>query len=124
MKITREMIGAAHDVCLKKGDFVLSADLLERLYLAMYERSHEKAESDELKADAMRYRWLPVEIVPKTEEILLVSHIFNNKICWAQAARQKHGVWFSPTGHAVHQPTHWMSLPKPPTLAKGESHES
>lgn len=83
-----------------------------------------EAECDELKADAMRYRWLPVEIVPKTEEILLVSHIFNNKICWAQAARQKHGVWFSPTGHAVHQPTHWMSLPKPPTLAKGESHES
>ena len=50
MKITREMVGAAHDVCLKKGDFVLSADLLERLYLAMYERSQEKAERDELLA--------------------------------------------------------------------------
>ena len=34
-KVTREMIGAAHDICLKKGDFVLSADLLERIYLAM-----------------------------------------------------------------------------------------
>lgn len=34
-KVTKEMIGAAHDICLKKGDFVLSAALLERIYLAM-----------------------------------------------------------------------------------------
>lgn len=33
--VTREMIGAAHDVTLSKGDFVLSANLLERIYLAM-----------------------------------------------------------------------------------------
>lgn len=33
--VTREMIGAAHDVMLAKGDFVLSAALLERIYLAM-----------------------------------------------------------------------------------------
>ena len=33
--VTKEMIGAAHDVMLKKGDFVLSAKLLERIYLAM-----------------------------------------------------------------------------------------
>ena len=33
--VTKEMIGAAHDVMLKKGDFVLSANLLERIYLAM-----------------------------------------------------------------------------------------
>ena len=33
--VTREMICAAHDVTLVKGDFVLSAALLERLYLAM-----------------------------------------------------------------------------------------
>ena len=33
--VTKEMIGAAHDVMLKKGDFVLSARLLERIYLAM-----------------------------------------------------------------------------------------
>ena len=33
--VTREMIGAAHDVILAKGDFVLSANLLERIYLAM-----------------------------------------------------------------------------------------
>ena len=33
--VTREMIGAAHDVMLKKGDFVLSANLLERIYLAV-----------------------------------------------------------------------------------------
>lgn len=50
MKVTREMIGAAHDVCLKKGDFFLSADMLERIYSAMYDRSQEKAERDELKA--------------------------------------------------------------------------
>lgn len=35
MKVTKEMIGAAHGICLKKGDFILSADLLERIYLAM-----------------------------------------------------------------------------------------
>ena len=33
--VTREMIGAAHDVMLAKGDLVLSANLLERIYLAM-----------------------------------------------------------------------------------------
>lgn len=33
--VTREMIGAAHDVMLAKGDFVLSSALLERIYLAM-----------------------------------------------------------------------------------------
>ena len=35
MTVTREMICAAHDVILAKGDFVLSANLLERIYLAM-----------------------------------------------------------------------------------------
>lgn len=33
--VTRKMIGAAHDVLLAKGDFILSAELLERIYLAM-----------------------------------------------------------------------------------------
>ena len=33
--VTREMICAAHDVTLAKGDFVLSAAMLERIYLAM-----------------------------------------------------------------------------------------
>ena len=35
--VTREMIGAAHDILLKggNGDFVISAALLERIYLAM-----------------------------------------------------------------------------------------
>lgn len=33
--VTREMIGAAHDVMLAKGDFVLSANLLTKIYLAM-----------------------------------------------------------------------------------------
>lgn len=35
MKVTKEMIGAAHDVMLKKGDFILSAALLEQIYIAM-----------------------------------------------------------------------------------------
>ena len=34
-EVTRKMIGAAHDVMLAKGDFILSAALLERIYLAM-----------------------------------------------------------------------------------------
>lgn len=33
--VTKEMIGAAHDVLLENGDFVLSAAILERIYLAM-----------------------------------------------------------------------------------------
>ena len=33
--VTKEMIGAAHDVMLAKGDFILSANLLERIFLAM-----------------------------------------------------------------------------------------
>jgi hypothetical protein len=37
--VTREMIGAAHDVMLAKGDFVLSAALIERIYLAMEQAS-------------------------------------------------------------------------------------
>lgn len=35
MKVTKEMIGAAHDVMLAKGDIILSAALLERVYIAM-----------------------------------------------------------------------------------------
>lgn len=38
--VTKEMIGAAHDVMLAKGDFVLSAALLERIYLAMAAKRH------------------------------------------------------------------------------------
>ena len=37
--VTREMIGAAHDIMLARGDFVLSAALLERIYLAMEKAS-------------------------------------------------------------------------------------
>jgi hypothetical protein len=33
--VTREMIGAAHDIILARGDFVLSAALLEKIYQAM-----------------------------------------------------------------------------------------
>ena len=33
--VTKEMIFAAHDVMLAKSDFVLSAAILERIYLAM-----------------------------------------------------------------------------------------
>lgn len=33
--VTRKMIGAAHDIMLARGDFVLSAALLEKIYLAM-----------------------------------------------------------------------------------------
>jgi hypothetical protein len=33
--VTRKMIGAAHGIMLARGDFVLSAELLERIYLAM-----------------------------------------------------------------------------------------
>lgn len=37
--VTREMITAAHGVTLESGDVVLSARLLERIYLAMLARA-------------------------------------------------------------------------------------
>ena len=60
------------------------------------------------------YQWQPIETAPKDGEVILVSHIFNDQIYWVEAAKQKHGAWFRPTGHAVHQPTHWMPLPEMP----------
>lgn len=33
--VTKEMIGAAHGVTLESGDVVLSARLIERIFLAM-----------------------------------------------------------------------------------------
>lgn len=39
--VTRKMIGAAHDIMLARGDFVLSAALLEKIYLAMEAAKHE-----------------------------------------------------------------------------------
>lgn len=39
--VTKQMIGAAHDVLLQAGDVVLSARLLERIYLAMHAASKE-----------------------------------------------------------------------------------
>lgn len=78
MSVTREMIGAAHGIMLQRGDFMLSADLLIKIYEAM--RNKEPMENRELlgqclfemqnaaieldrqltaaQADAKRYRWL------------------------------------------------------------------
>ena len=65
------------------------------------------------------YQWQPIETAPKDGEVILVSHIFNDQIYWVEAAKQKHGAWFRPTGHAVHQPTHWMPLPSGDAIKKG-----
>lgn len=65
------------------------------------------------------YQWQPIETAPKDGEVILVSHIFNDQIYWVEAAKQKHGAWFCPTGHAVHQPTHWMPLPSAEAIEKG-----
>jgi hypothetical protein len=46
MKITKEMLGAAHDIMLQRGDFVLSANLLSKIYCAM--RNREPLENREL----------------------------------------------------------------------------
>ena len=46
MNITKEMIGAAHDVMLLRGDFILSANLLAKIYEAM--RNKEPMENREL----------------------------------------------------------------------------
>lgn len=48
--VTRKMIGAAHDVMLAKGDFVLSAALLERIYLAMDAKRHNAQVTGQPKA--------------------------------------------------------------------------
>ena len=65
------------------------------------------------------YQWQPIETAPKDGEVILVSHIFNDQIYWVEAAKQKYGAWFRPTGHAVHQPTHWMPLPSAEAIEKG-----
>lgn len=65
------------------------------------------------------YQWQPIETAPKDGKVILVSHIFNDQIYWVEAAKQKHGAWFRPTGHAVHQPTHCMSLPSAEAIEKG-----
>lgn len=65
------------------------------------------------------YQWQPIETAPKDGEVILVSHVFNDQIYWVEAAKQKHGAWFRPTGHAVHQPTHWMPLPSTEAIEKG-----
>ena len=44
--VTNKMIGAAHDVMLAKGDFILSAALLERIYLAMTDARPQEKVSD------------------------------------------------------------------------------
>jgi hypothetical protein len=57
MNITKEMIGAAHDIMLQRGDFILSADMLAKIYEAMQNR--EPMENrDAVERDAMRYREL------------------------------------------------------------------
>lgn len=47
MLVTRKMIAAAHDVTLKGGDVILSADLITRIYMAM--RRLEQSEDSEEK---------------------------------------------------------------------------
>jgi len=46
MTVTKKMIGAAHDIMLQRGDFVISADLLTKIYEVM--RSAEPIENREL----------------------------------------------------------------------------
>lgn len=57
MSVTRKMIGAAHDIMLSRGDFVLSANLIEKIYLAM--RAKEPmVDREAIERDALRYRKL------------------------------------------------------------------
>ena len=65
MKVTREMIGAAHDILLKK-EMVLSADLLADIYMAMASRDSEiESLRQQLAAEIMR---LEIALRIKTEE--------------------------------------------------------
>jgi len=54
MSVTRKMIGAAHNIMLARGDFVLSANLIEAIYLAM----RAKEPLADCERDALRYRKL------------------------------------------------------------------
>jgi hypothetical protein len=53
MKVTREMIGAAHDILLKK-EMVLSADLLADIYMAMASRNSETESLRQQLADSQK----------------------------------------------------------------------
>jgi len=70
MNITKEMIGAAHDVMLRRGDFVLSARLIEEIYDAM--RNKEPLENRELLEQQLAER-------EKQNVMLrdLIGHILN-----------------------------------------------
>ena len=54
--VTREMIGAAHDVMLAKGDFVLSYSMLERIYLAMEQAAPPPQTEDRTMAKKLASR--------------------------------------------------------------------
>ena len=57
--VTKEMIGAAHDVMLAKGDFVLSAALLERIYLAMDAVRHNATQQHTTESAVCQHRTAP-----------------------------------------------------------------
>lgn len=96
------------------GDY--TEDIAEEALSTHDDLSALRAHDEKLLAP---YQWQPIETAPKDGEVILVSHIFNDQIYWVEAAKQKHGAWFRPTGHAVHQPTHWMPLPSTEVIEKG-----
>ncbi|MGI9142245.1 MAG: hypothetical protein ACR2IJ_03540 [Fluviibacter sp.] len=86
MKVTKEMIGAAHDICLKKGDFVLSANLLERIFAAMLSKAESsdagwaayedlRKESDEMVIDLREQLAAQAAVIEKMRDVLVGAEV-------------------------------------------------
>lgn len=65
--------------------------------------------------------WQPIEIAPKDEDILVFEDPIMAKAYWDADPRDEGGqVWRIRGVWEYLHPTHWMSLPEPPTEKKDE----
>lgn len=88
-----------------KGDFTLcSINAIARAILAERERS----------------QWQPIETAPRDGSDIQVSIFkwndprFGRKTVIANCDSDQDDEWYDDDGDKIHQPTHWMPLPKPP----------
>jgi len=80
MKVTREMIGAAHDILLKK-EMVLSADLLADIYMAMESRNSETESLRQQLANVQEHCRV-AEREPKTRKVKMECFLIDGELHW------------------------------------------
>jgi hypothetical protein len=68
--------------------------------------------------------WQPIETAPEYEDVLLCIPRYGVGIDMPVMAvgEQRNGIWYScdsdEDDYVLHQPTHWMPLPAPPSALK------